>query len=125
MLFGQREWLYLIRLACLETCLEAEEDEGPGDDVQQEGEADAEGGEEHGADGVTAPGGQNSKPVAILHHNFFYNFWNKSMFSLIFSYLLYIDTSDFRFGWKWGGSHHLALERLRKTSIYGFRFFWR
>ena len=54
MLFGQREWSYLIRLACLETCLEAEEDEGPGDDVQQEGEADAEGCQEHWADRVSA-----------------------------------------------------------------------
>ena len=61
MLFGQREWLYLIRLACLETCLEAEEDEGPGDDVQQEGEADTEGCQEHWADRVSASVTRQSK----------------------------------------------------------------
>ena len=43
----------------LQATLEAEEEDGPGGDVEEEGEADAEGCEEHGADGVAAPGGGN------------------------------------------------------------------
>ena len=42
----------------LQAALEAEEEDGPGEDVEEEGEADPEGCEEHGADGVTAPGGE-------------------------------------------------------------------
>ena len=49
-----REWSHLIGLPRLQTGLEAEEDERPGEDVKEEGEADAEGGQEHRADGVGA-----------------------------------------------------------------------
>ena len=48
------EWSHLIGLPWLQTGLEAEEDEGPGEDVEEEGEADTEGGQEHRADGVGA-----------------------------------------------------------------------
>ena len=70
MLFGQREWSYLIRLACLETCFKAEEDEGPGEDVEEEGEADTEGGQEHRADGVGASkrGNENVTFKILLQH---------------------------------------------------------
>ena len=54
MLFGQKEWSYLIRFACFKTCFEAEENEGAGDDVEQKREADAESCEEHRADRVSA-----------------------------------------------------------------------
>ena len=53
------EWSHLIGLPWLQTRLEAEEDEGPGEDVEEEGEADTEGGQEHWADRVAAPEGQN------------------------------------------------------------------
>ena len=39
----------------LEATLEAEEEDCPGGDVEEEGEADPEGGEEHWADRVAAP----------------------------------------------------------------------
>ena len=39
----------------LQATLEAEEEDGPGGDVEEEGEADTEGGEEHWADRVAAP----------------------------------------------------------------------
>ena len=47
----------------LKPALEAEEEDGPGGDVEEEGEADAEGGEEHWADGVAAPEGTKLETV--------------------------------------------------------------
>ena len=54
MLFGQKEWSYLIRFACFKTCFEAEEDDRSSDDVEQEREADPESCQEHRANGVRA-----------------------------------------------------------------------
>ena len=48
----------MVTVGLLQAALEAEEEDGPGGDVEEEGEADAEGGEEHRADGVAAPGEQ-------------------------------------------------------------------
>ena len=53
------KWSHLIGLPWLQTGLEAEEDERPSEDVEEEGEADAEGGQEHRADGVGASKGGN------------------------------------------------------------------
>ena len=59
MVLGQMEWSYLIGFTCFKTCFEAEEEESPGDDVEQEGEADAKGCEEHRADRMSASRTEN------------------------------------------------------------------
>ena len=51
--------LAVLLSVLLQATLEAEEEDGPGGDVEEEGEADTEGGEEHWADRVAAPEGQN------------------------------------------------------------------
>ena len=51
--------LTVVTVVLLQAALEAEEEESPGGDVEEEGEADTEGGEEHRADRVAAPEGQN------------------------------------------------------------------
>ena len=50
--------LAMVAVLLLQAALEAEEKDCPGSDVEEEGEADPEGGEEHRADGVAAPGEQ-------------------------------------------------------------------
>ena len=40
-------YLYLMRFTCVKTGLEAEENESASEDVEEEGEADAEGGDEY------------------------------------------------------------------------------
>ena len=53
----------MVTVGLLQAALEAEEEDGPGGDVEEEGEADAEGGEEHWADGVAAPEGTKLETV--------------------------------------------------------------
>ena len=72
--YGERS--HLIGLPWLQTGLEAEEDEGPGEDVEEEGEADTEGGQEHRADGVGASksGNENVTLKILLQHKMWFLF---------------------------------------------------